>query len=64
MDDANLEWTFKERFELIHSRKMTGSTTDWGQFAKGAFDALQGGGYFESHEVSMSFRSDDKTLWP
>ena len=61
MDDANLEWTFEERFELIHSRGMVGSITDWDEFAKNAFAALQPGGYFECHELSMSFRSDDKT---
>lgn len=61
MDDVNLEWTFEERFELIHSRGMVGSITDWGGFAKNAFAALQPGGYFECHELSMSFRSDDKT---
>ncbi|RSL77924.1 hypothetical protein CDV31_017298, partial [Fusarium ambrosium] len=61
MDDANLEWTFEERFELIHSRGMVGSITDWDKFAKNAFAALQPGGYFECHELSMSFRSDDKT---
>lgn len=61
MDDVNLEWTFEERFELVHSRGMTGSITDWVEFAQGAFGALQSGGYFECHELSMSFRSDDKT---
>ncbi|RSL40439.1 hypothetical protein CEP54_016119 [Fusarium duplospermum] len=38
MDDANLEWTFEERFELIHSRGMVGSITDWDKFAKNASD--------------------------
>ncbi|KAI8648522.1 hypothetical protein NCS55_01490900 [Fusarium keratoplasticum] len=54
MDDVNLEWTFEERFELVHSRGMTGSITDWAEFAQGAFGALQSGGYFECHELSMS----------
>ncbi|KAH7232524.1 S-adenosyl-L-methionine-dependent methyltransferase, partial [Fusarium solani] len=61
LDDANLEWTFKERFEFIYCRRMVGSITDWDEFAKNAFAALQPGGYFECHELSMSFRSDDKT---
>ncbi|KAJ3455389.1 hypothetical protein MRS44_013989 [Fusarium solani] len=61
LDDANLEWTFKERFEFIYGRRMVGSITDWVEFAKKAFAALQPGGYLECHELSMSFRSDDKT---
>ncbi|KAI8710791.1 Asparaginase [Fusarium sp. LHS14.1] len=59
--DANLAWTFRERFEFIHCRRMAGSITDWDKFAKHAFAALQPGGYFECHELSMSFGSDDNT---
>ncbi|RSL79146.1 hypothetical protein CDV31_017231 [Fusarium ambrosium] len=61
LDDADLEWTFKERFEFIYGRRMVGSITDWDIFAKNAIAALRPGGYFECHELSMSFRSDDKT---
>ncbi|KAI8710567.1 Asparaginase [Fusarium sp. LHS14.1] len=61
LHDANLAWTFRERFEFIHCRRMAGSITDWDKFAKHAFAALQPGGYFECHELSMSFGSDDNT---
>ncbi|KAF4467285.1 mRNA 3 -end-processing YTH1 [Fusarium albosuccineum] len=62
IDDVNLEWTFRERFEFIHARRMTGSITDWYDFAKQAFDASKCDGYFECHEISMRFMSDDGTL--
>lgn len=63
MDDCNLDWTFrKDFFGFIHARRMAGSISDQAKFAKQALEALKPGGYFECHEMSMRFESDDGTV--
>jgi hypothetical protein len=43
IDDAEGDWNFSERFELIHTRFMNGfSIRSWTRFYKQAFDGRSG----------------------
>lgn len=32
IDDAEAEWQFHQKFDLVHGRMMTGSLKDWDRF--------------------------------
>jgi hypothetical protein len=32
VDDVNLDWTFPEKYDLIHSRFMAASIVDWEKY--------------------------------
>ncbi|KZF19135.1 S-adenosyl-L-methionine-dependent methyltransferase [Xylona heveae TC161] len=47
IDDATLEWTFAEQFDLIHIRNMADSFPDWPFIFREAYKHLRPGGYIE-----------------
>lgn len=59
IDDAEDEWLFSEKFDLIHARMMVGSFLDWPQFLTRAYEQLAPGGYLELQDVSGLACDDD-----
>lgn len=63
--DADEEWTFRQEFDLVHTRVMNDtSLKDWPHFYREAFKVLQPGGWMESQEFSYKHYSDDHSLPP
>lgn len=63
IDDANLPWTFKdENFDYIHVRGLIGCIADWSSFYREAFRCTKPGGYFEHHDNSTAYQSDDGSV--
>ncbi|KAK5231138.1 hypothetical protein LTR72_000318 [Exophiala xenobiotica] len=61
--DADEEWTFRQKFDLVHSRVMNDtSLRDWPHFYREAYKVLQPGGWVESQEFSYKRYSDDGSL--
>ncbi|KAJ3542215.1 hypothetical protein NM208_g4210 [Fusarium decemcellulare] len=63
IDDCTQEWTFDQNSQdFVHIRWLFGSIKDWTALFKQAYKVLRPGGYVESHEASIHFRSDDGTV--
>jgi len=64
IEDAD-EWTFKPKFDLVHSRVLNDtSLKDWAHFYREAFKVLKPGGWVESQEMDYHGLSDDGTIDP
>ncbi|KAG6166598.1 hypothetical protein E4U51_003434 [Claviceps purpurea] len=60
VDDALLEWTWNENhFDFIHIRYIVGGIQDWTALFKEAYRCCAPGGWVQSVEVDVEFRSDD-----
>ncbi|KAG6163487.1 hypothetical protein E4U51_005676 [Claviceps purpurea] len=60
VDDASLEWTWNENhFDFIHIRYIVGGIQDWTALFKEAYRCCTPGGWVQSVEVDVEFRSDD-----
>lgn len=66
VDDVLEEWTWREKFDLIHMRLMLGAFTDaeWTDVYRKCFDNMKSGGYIEQVELDVRVMSDDGTLDP
>lgn len=63
--DADEEWTFAEKFDLIHTRVMHDcSLKSWPNMFARAFAALKPGGWIECQEMSHHRKSDDNSIPP
>lgn len=63
IDDCTQEWTFAANsFDFVHIRWLFGSIKDWDALYAQAYRALKPGGWIESHEASVIFRSDDGSV--
>jgi SAM-dependent methyltransferase len=63
--DADEEWTFAQKFDLVHTRIMNDSSLrSWPHFFDEAFRALNPGGWVECQEVDYNRQSDDNTIPP
>ncbi|KAF3481117.1 TAM domain methyltransferase [Arthroderma uncinatum] len=62
IDDAEAEWQYHQKFDLIHSRMLTGSLKDWDRFYSQCYENLAPGGYVEMQDICLPLRSDDGTL--
>ncbi|KIW29363.1 uncharacterized protein PV07_05182 [Cladophialophora immunda] len=61
--DADEEWAFPHRFDLVHSRIMNDFTLrSWPHFFEQAFQYLNPGGWVECQEFDYNRRSDDNTI--
>ncbi|KAI1829392.1 hypothetical protein DTO027I6_9607 [Penicillium roqueforti] len=60
VDDVQQDWTWRERFDLIHMRIMIGSFdgTEWDNLYKQCFDKIRPGGWIEQLEVSPIIETD------
>ncbi|CCE28050.1 uncharacterized protein CPUR_01524 [Claviceps purpurea 20.1] len=62
IDDATLDWTWEaNRFDFIHIRYILGGIQDWAGLLKEAYKCCAPGGWVESVELDIEFRSDDRT---
>ncbi|KAG6172696.1 hypothetical protein E4U51_006985 [Claviceps purpurea] len=60
IDDATLEWTWDaNHFDFIHMRYIVGGIEDWTALFKEAYRCCAPGGWVESVEYDVEFRSDD-----
>lgn len=64
VDDAEDDWVFSDRFDLIHTRTLCGGIKDWPRFHRQAYDFLVPGGWFEMQENEAWFQREDGTLPP
>ncbi|KAG6080760.1 hypothetical protein E4U16_008152 [Claviceps sp. LM84 group G4] len=62
VDDASLEWTWDENnFDFIHIRYILGGIQDWKALLKEAYRCCAPGGWVQSAEIDLDFRSDDRS---
>ncbi|CCE35186.1 uncharacterized protein CPUR_02117 [Claviceps purpurea 20.1] len=60
IDDATLEWTWNDNsFDFIHARYLFGGIQDWSGLFKEAYRCCAPGGWVQSVECDIEFRSDD-----
>ncbi|KAG6163489.1 hypothetical protein E4U51_005678 [Claviceps purpurea] len=60
IDDATLEWTWNDDdFDFIHFRYIFGGIEDWTGLFKEAYRCCAPGGWVQSVECDVEFRSDD-----
>ncbi|KAK5936590.1 hypothetical protein PMZ80_011155 [Knufia obscura] len=63
--DADDDWTFSQKFDLIHTRIMNDfSLKSWWHFFTEAYASLSVGGWVECQEFDWRRRSDDGTIEP
>lgn len=59
IDDANLDWTWPDNsFDYVHVRLLIGTIADWTKFYGEAFRVCAPGGWMETHESTVEWRSD------
>ncbi|CCE35185.1 uncharacterized protein CPUR_02116 [Claviceps purpurea 20.1] len=62
IDDATLEWTWNaNHFDFVHIRYILGGIQDWTALFKEAYRCCAPGGWLQSVEYDVEFRSDDGT---
>ncbi|RGP66590.1 hypothetical protein FLONG3_8786 [Fusarium longipes] len=62
IDDATEPWTWKDdSFDFVHMRYLFGAIQDWTALYQQAFRVCTPGGWVESVEADIHFRSDDGT---
>ncbi|KAH6675644.1 S-adenosyl-L-methionine-dependent methyltransferase [Halenospora varia] len=62
VDDAEDEWNYSQRFDLIHGRALVTCFKDPGTVISSAFKALIPGGYLEFQDVVLPMRAIDDTI--
>ncbi|KAJ4190495.1 hypothetical protein NW767_011321 [Fusarium falciforme] len=63
IDDATQPWTWNENhFDFIHLRYLFGAIKDWGALFKEAYRCATPGGWVQTVEADIEFRSDDDTI--
>jgi len=62
VDDCEDDWTFREKFDYIHTRNMVGTVKDWPDLIKKAYDNLNPGGLLELQESETWPYSDDGSV--
>ncbi|KAF4498432.1 hypothetical protein FAGAP_5392 [Fusarium agapanthi] len=62
IDDATQPWTWKDDyFSFIHIRYLFGAIKDWNSLFSQAYRCCAPGGWVQSGEADVTFRSDDGT---
>ncbi|KAM5433818.1 hypothetical protein MferCBS31731_006958 [Microsporum ferrugineum] len=62
IDDAESEWTFRQRFDLIHFQNLNGAIRDWRRLLSQIYDNLMPGGYVEAKETDVYATCDDDSI--
>ncbi|KAK4148348.1 S-adenosyl-L-methionine-dependent methyltransferase [Chaetomidium leptoderma] len=62
VDDIEKEWLWKQSFDLIHARLLSGSFGDPKTVIEQCFQHLTPGGYIELKDILFTPKSDDGTL--
>ncbi|KAF2190951.1 S-adenosyl-L-methionine-dependent methyltransferase [Zopfia rhizophila CBS 207.26] len=61
IDNAEEEWMYSGKFDLIHFQNMNACIADWPNFLKRCYDNLEPGAYLEAKETDTTSTSDDGT---
>jgi hypothetical protein len=61
IDDANDDWTFREKFDFIHCRQLHMVVEEKRPFQQ-SLEALKPGGWFEIKEIALPLSRDDHIL--
>ncbi|OLN92291.1 Phosphoethanolamine N-methyltransferase 3-like protein 1 [Colletotrichum chlorophyti] len=63
IDDCTQPWTWDPNtFDFVHVRYLFGAIIDWTALFKEAYRACKPGGWVQSGEAEVEFRSDDDTI--
>ncbi|KAL4862610.1 hypothetical protein BDV12DRAFT_178584 [Aspergillus spectabilis] len=63
VDNFEDEWTFRrDSFDLIHSRLLLASVSDYPKLLRQALSALKPGGYLEMQDIDPGFECDDNSI--
>lgn len=64
VDDVLQQWTWRDKFDLIHLRHGIGAFTseEWENLYKQCYDNLEPGGWFEQIEMDICCRCDDDSV--
>lgn len=62
IDDYDAEWTFSQKFDLVHGRLMVSSMADPQALFKKVYDHMAPGGWFELQDLFIPLQSDDGTM--
>ena len=62
IDDLEQDWTYPQKFDLIHARMLTASFEDWPKFFRQSFAALEPGGWLEMQDFCLPTRTDDDSM--
>ncbi|KAI5809234.1 S-adenosyl-L-methionine-dependent methyltransferase [Pyronema omphalodes] len=65
VDDATVEWTFKDGFfDFIHARNISSGISDWDKLMSEMMRCTAPGGYVELCDYSITLFCDDGTMKP
>ncbi|GKT56593.1 mRNA 3'-end-processing protein yth1 [Colletotrichum tofieldiae] len=65
IDDCQQPWTWTPNtFDFVHIRYLFGAIIDWTALFKEAYRVCKPGGWVQSGEAEVEFRSDDGTIPP
>ena len=64
IENAEVDWTFNEPFDFIHSRMLCLGIHDWPQYFRRCFDGLKPGGWLEEQEIQGTVLSSDGSAGP
>ncbi|KAH8821322.1 S-adenosyl-L-methionine-dependent methyltransferase [Xylogone sp. PMI_703] len=62
VDDADDEWLYTQKFDLIHARAMFSCFSDFPSIFRKAYDALAPGGYLEMQDIYFKPHSVDGSV--
>ncbi|KAK1731279.1 UMTA methyltransferase [Colletotrichum acutatum] len=64
IDDVESDWLYGDQFDLIFSRYMAGSLSDWPTLVSRAYENLRPGGWVEFQDYDFEFSSLNHSLKP
>ena len=65
IEDYTRPWTFDENsFDFVHLRWLLGSVPDWDALLHEAYRATKPGGWVQSYEASVNYKSDHAAITP
>ncbi|GME57141.1 Methyltransferase type 12 [Neofusicoccum parvum] len=64
VDNAEAEWTFGQRFDLIHTRAVLLGIRNWDYLIQQSFASLRPGGWIELQEFHIPIGCDDGSAGP
>ncbi|PGH17064.1 hypothetical protein AJ80_04937 [Polytolypa hystricis UAMH7299] len=64
VDDAELDWQYRQKFDFIHGRMLTSSLKDWDRFYEQCYKNIKPGGYVEMQDTALPLDCDDDTFPP
>lgn len=62
IDDWDDDWTYTQKFDLVHNRFNSTAVSNWPSLARKSFEALKPGGWVEFSDLTNPPQSDDNTI--